>query len=105
MSIKEWLDAAGINGPNAVAGFGGGFASIFFNQKMKPFDIAGALVGGTLTAIYLGPPISDMTHLPIGAVCFLVGFAGLEIAARLALMLRNRLPTSGGTGGPTNAAS
>jgi len=97
VSLKEYFDALGISAANSGAGFIGGLVSVFFNQRLKPFDIVGALVGGTATATYLGPPISDLTHMPIGATCFIVGFAGLQIVAQLALFVRNKIP--GGTDG------
>ena len=104
-SFKDLLDAIGISGPSAVAGFSGGLVSVFFNQKMKPFEIAGALIGGTLTANWIGPVISEAAHAPLGATCFVIGLGGLYVAGYCVTFLRKKMPGEGTSGGSSDASS
>ena len=89
--MKEWLQGLGIDGPNIVAGFGGGIVRIIFDQRTKPFDVVGALSAGALTANYLGGPIAETLHLPPLGTAFIVGFGGLQIASVILSMIRQKI--------------
>lgn len=93
--MQDWLQNIGINGPNIVAGFGGGIVRVIFDRKTRPFEVAGALAAGALTANYLGGPVADTLHLPPLGTAFIVGFGGLQIAATILNIVRNKV------GGPT----
>lgn len=89
--MKDFFELAGISAPNAVAGFSGGLVHIFWYKKTSPFDAAGALVGGTLTAIYIGEPLAAKAGLPPGLVCFFLGLGGMQALAPTFSWLREKI--------------
>jgi hypothetical protein len=99
--MKEFLDTIGIVPLSAGAGFFGGVVNVFFLRKMNAFDVIGAVLGGTLTANYLGAPFAELlplpgnTHLPIGATSFLFGIGGLQLTGVLMASFRQRLAANG----------
>jgi len=93
--MKEILEAIGINGPSTVAGFTGGLVNVFWLRKMAPFDVIGALIAGAATANYLGAPLAEVIHFPVGATSFLFGIGGLQITGPLLAMLRRKIFSDG----------
>ena len=104
--MKEWFEAVGLDGPNVVAGFSGGIVRVIFDQRTKPFDVAGSLAAGALTANYLGGTIAETLHLPPLGTAFIVGFGGLQIASMLFGIVRTKIVGDAGTSqkGPANVA-
>ena len=96
---KDWLDYFGIVPASAVAGFAGGVVNILWFKNLSPFDVLSSTVAGTFMAIYLGKFMSDLTHLPIEVICFLMGAGGMPIMGQLISLLRQRM------GGNNNARS
>jgi len=91
MALGDLMDALGISGANAFAGFSGGIVHIFWYRKTKPFDAMGALAGGALTAMYVGEPVAVHAGLPVGLVCFFIGLAGSQAIAPIISMIRERV--------------
>jgi hypothetical protein len=89
-SVQEFLDGLGLAGANLVAGFSGGVLNVLFFKTVNPWDATAAIAAGTLTAGYLGVPIADITHFPVGATCFIVGFGGFAILGGAFSVLRQR---------------
>jgi hypothetical protein len=101
-TVKELLDAIGLQGANLVAGFIGGTLNVLIFKRINPWDASAALVAGTFTAGYLGESVASITHAPVGATCFLVGFGGVVILGGSFAALRQRL-FANGTKGASNA--
>jgi hypothetical protein len=104
--MREWLHDLGLDGPNIVAGFSGGIVRVIFDHAIRPWEVAGALAAGALTANYLGGPVADMLHLPPLGTAFIVGFGGLQVAATILNSIRSKIggSTPQQEKGPANVA-
>lgn len=87
--LNGLLDAIGVKAGVIMAAFGGGLVRIaFFGTDTGLGVTVWAVIGGTITAIFLGPigpsylgwPPSGQATL---AVTFLVGVFGMEILKRI----------------------
>lgn len=97
--LSNLLDAVGDKGGVIVAGFFGGVARIgFFGVgESGPVAAVFALIGGTATAVYLGPlGPSYMGWPPSGqatlAATFIIGVFGMEILRRIGTRITNWIP-------------
>jgi hypothetical protein len=91
MVLNDLLDAVGVKIGVILAGFGGAIARIALFGPPPGATILGtllAVVGGTITAMYLGPvgpgylgwPPSSQGTL---AITFIVGLFGMEICKQI----------------------
>ena len=83
-SLNEWLALFGVKLISLVAGFAGATVGLAVRPRLTIVQLIAALVGGVATAAYMGPAASYYLSLPAsidGAVAFLLGIAGLVIAA------------------------
>lgn len=92
------LEALGINPSHAVGGFAGGLVNIFWMKTLAPIDVVAALIIGTLTAVYLGRFLSDITHLPVEVICFFLGAGGSPLLGQIVMFARQRIPGQQGGG-------
>lgn len=86
----------GINVTDLIAGFMGGVVRIFTFGAVKPFEAAGAVLVGALTANYLAPSCAHYIGLPEAPAGFVVGLAGMQIVLTITAAVKNWRPK--GTG-------
>ena len=103
MVLNDFLDAVGIKASVILAGFGGALERIAFFGTGNSGVLATcfAVIGGTVTAIYLGPVAPNYLGWPASgqatsALTFLVGVFGMEICKRIAAGLGSWTPTAAG---------
>lgn len=83
-TLSEWLAYFGLKPIALVAGFVGATIGLSASPKLTPFQLVASLLGAVATAAYLGPLVSYYLNVPKdfdGGVAFLLGTAGLVIAA------------------------
>jgi uncharacterized membrane protein YeaQ/YmgE (transglycosylase-associated protein family) len=96
------LDDLAINVRDLVAGFLGGVVRIFTFGAVKPFEAAGAVLVGAITANYLAPSCAKYLSLPEAPSGFIVGLAGMQIVLTITDMVKGWKPTRGSdAGNPT----
>ena len=81
MGIIELLEQNGIKLPLMISGFAGGLASIDRKEQISYFAKFISLIGGSFSANYLTPVISDWMTLKetsMFGLSFLVGYGGLK---------------------------
>lgn len=84
MALTEWLSLFGVKLISLIAGFFGATLGLAASPKLTPLQLFAALVGGVASAAYLAPLTSYYIGLPPavdGGVAFLLGIAGLVLAA------------------------
>ena len=92
----------GINITDMLAGFMGGIVRIFTFGAVKPFEAAGSILVGALTANYLAPACAKYVSLPEAPAGFIVGLAGMQIVLTIVNTTKNWRP--GASKGPDDAA-
>jgi hypothetical protein len=106
--MKNFLDLVGVNAGVIFAAFCGalGRIGIFGIGEHGPFATIFSVVGGTVSAMYLGPvaPVyfgwqenSKVTY----ALTFLIGMFAMEICNQLGAAIRRWSPTIKGTSNGT----
>lgn len=94
----------GISLPLLVAGFAGGMVNALFFKRTDPSAFVASLVGGALTANYLGPlaatAIGRYIETGAGAPAFIVGVTAMAICQGLVAGAKNLRwgKTPGGAG-------
>jgi ABC-type xylose transport system permease subunit len=75
------LEELGLNAGRLFAGFCGGILHAFMFTKMEPVAVLASIVGGTLTANFLGPAAAHFTPSWVGdsGTAFIVGLGGMAI--------------------------
>lgn len=106
--INAFLDALGVKAGVVMAGLGGAVARIAFFGVNGSGAISAvfSVIGGMVTAIYLGPVIPGYLNWPSTgqstlAATFIVGVFGMEICKKISAALSRWTPTI--TKGPKDA--
>jgi hypothetical protein len=99
MTLNDFLDLVGVKAGVIMAAFGGGLArpALFGTGGAGAITTLIAVLGGTLTAIFLGPVgPSYFGWQPSGqstlAFTFLVGVFGMEILKRIGTLISQWSP-------------
>jgi hypothetical protein len=92
-----WQDL-GISLPLVAAGFAGGMVNALFFKRTDPWAFVASLVGGALTANYLGPVVSHVIgdYVGTGGAAFIVGVTAMAICQGLVAAAKNWKFTPGG---------
>jgi membrane protease YdiL (CAAX protease family) len=109
VSIEDFyggfLDAIGIKTAVIMAAFAGGLTrvALFGNGKAGAFSTTMGVIGGTLTAIYVGPVVPSYLGWPDGGklssmTTFFVGVFAMEICKRISVAVSIWTPTINGNG-------
>jgi len=98
--MNGWLHELGIVVPNLVAGFAGGVVNALVFRRADALSIIGSVVVGSLTANYLGDPVSKMIGTTPHVAAFLVGMGGMAFVQGLIEAMKGWRPfkTGGGNG-------
>lgn len=90
--MRDVLTELGIKLPDLVAGFAGGVVNAFVFARTTPVAIIGSVVVGTLTANYLGEPVSKYIGTGPGTSAFLVGIGGMAFVQGLVEAMKRWQP-------------
>jgi len=72
-----------MDGPSLIAGFWGALVSCFFMKDLKPKEIAGVILAGTVFPAYAAVTLASFIHLPNVLTALFLGYGG-NTALRLA---------------------
>jgi len=87
------FDDLGLNAGRLIAGFAGGVLHAFAFKQTSPMAQVSSVVGGTLTANFLGPAAAHFVPMWVGdgGTAFLVGLSAMAICQGIVAMVRSRM--------------